>query len=83
MGRKRVDDWRRSRDVAQSERPCAHGVRGPIARETSSSSSTPADIARSYDCNGSAAQKWVIARGSGAVKPSGHTNLCLDAGTSE
>ncbi|KAL1745733.1 ricin B lectin domain-containing protein [Schizophyllum fasciatum] len=39
---------------------------------------SPVDI---NDCNGSSAQKWVLSRGSTAVKLAG-TNFCLDAGTS-
>ncbi|KAL1762545.1 ricin B lectin domain-containing protein [Schizophyllum commune] len=39
---------------------------------------TPVDI---YDCNGSSGQKWVLSRGSTAVKLAG-TNFCLDAGES-
>ncbi|KAJ3507116.1 hypothetical protein NLJ89_g6483 [Agrocybe chaxingu] len=40
---------------------------------------TPAS-AWTYDCNGTNAQKWVIARGSTKVKLAG-TNFCLDAGS--
>ncbi|KAH6879697.1 G-X-X-X-Q-X-W domain-containing protein [Coprinopsis sp. MPI-PUGE-AT-0042] len=38
---------------------------------------TPVQI---YDCNGTAAQKWVIKRGGTQIKLSG-TNYCLDAGS--
>ena len=36
----------------------------------------------SYDCNGSAAQKWLINAGQTAVQVAG-TNYCLDAGDSK
>lgn len=42
---------------------------------------TVTDKIRSYDCNGTGAQKWVINRGNGQVKVAG-TNFCLDAGSS-
>lgn len=36
----------------------------------------------SYDCNGTAAQKWLIRRGATKVQLAG-TNFCLDAGSSK
>lgn len=41
---------------------------------------TAAVVASIYDCNGSNAQKWVIAKGTTAVQVAG-TNFCLDAGS--
>ena len=38
-------------------------------------------LSYSFDCNGTPAQKWVIARGRGHVQLAG-TNFCLDAGSS-
>ena len=36
---------------------------------------------RSYDCNGTAAQKWVLNSGTTSIQLAG-TNYCLDAGSS-
>ena len=42
---------------------------------------TDAVTPRSYDCNGTPAQNWVVVEGSTAVQLAG-TNYCLDAGSS-
>ena len=36
----------------------------------------------SYDCNGTAAQKWVLSSGTTSIQLAG-TNYCLDAGSCE
>jgi len=40
------------------------------------------DDGRSYDCNGTGAQRWLIRRGSTKVRVA-NTNFCLDAGNGE